>query len=194
MKVITVLNSDFDNLCFQLADKINSGYSPDLIVGVATGGEFVAKKIAERLNVPTLIIKRQRGATKYKTKFKISKLLPLLPEFINNKLRVFEVKYNEWVFNKKGRVVNSGKVIFKEGDAEQLKKSKNIILVDDSVDSGGTFVDCINFLNNHCKQETVIKTAALNVTFSDPVVKPDFCMYEEILLRCPWANDVAVKK
>ncbi|MBH1928443.1 phosphoribosyltransferase [Serratia rubidaea] len=194
MKVITVLNSDFDNLCFQLADKVSSEYSPDLIVGVATGGEFVAKKIAERLNVPTLIIKRQRNATKYKSKFKISKLLPLLPRVVNDKLRIVEIKYNEWMFNKKGRIISPGNVIFKEGDVEQLARSKKIILVDDSVDSGGTFVDCLKFLNNHCEQGTTIKTAALNVTFSDPVVKPDFCMYEEILLRCPWANDVVAAK
>ncbi|HBL6731991.1 TPA: phosphoribosyltransferase [Serratia liquefaciens] len=194
MKVITVLNSDFDNLCFQLADKINAGYSPDLIVGIATGGEFVAKNIAERLNLPTVIIKRQRASTKHKKKFKIAKVLPLLPVFINNSLRIAEIKYNEWRFNRNGRAVSSGEVIFKEGDLRLLKECQNIVLVDDSVDSGGTFVDCIKYIKNQVGEGAAVRTAALNVTFSNPVVKPDFCMYEDILLRCPWANDVAPAK
>ncbi|OQV65055.1 hypothetical protein AK51_25265, partial [Serratia nematodiphila DZ0503SBS1] len=73
--------------------------------------------------------------------------LPFLPRPINDLLRIAEIKFNERKFRKSGRILSVGAVAHISGDLEHLRKGKRILIVDDAVDSGGTFIDCINFSN-----------------------------------------------
>ncbi|WP_235363804.1 phosphoribosyltransferase, partial [Serratia marcescens] len=117
---------------------------PDVIIGVATGGRYVAEEIGKKINVPLVIIKRQRNSTKKKSKFRMASFLPFLPRPINDLLRIAEIKFNERKFRKSGRILSVGAVAHISGDLEHLRKGKRILIVDDAVDSGGTFIDCIN--------------------------------------------------
>lgn len=194
MRVITALGSDFDRLCDELAKTVINDYSPDLIIGIATGGEFVARAVAKNIDAPVMIIKRQRKLTKYKSRFKISKLLALFPRWLNDILRKVEIKNNERKFIAKGKVWTPSDVVVISGDLDSLSQYKKVLLVDDSVDSGSTMVDSIKFIQDYLAEGTALKTAALNVTFSEPVLTPDFYLYKDTLIRCPWANDVGKRK
>ncbi len=75
MKVITAIGKDFDSLCDRLSKEIIKEFSPDVIIGVATGGRYVAEEIGKKkkkINVPLVIIKRQRNSTKKKSKFRMA--------------------------------------------------------------------------------------------------------------------------
>lgn len=194
VKVITALGDDFNRLCKKLSNDIISDYSPDLIIGIATGGEVVARAVATEINTPIMIIKRQRRLTKYKSGFKLSKVLPILPRWFNDALRRIEIRYNEKKFLAKGKVWVPCDVVLISGDLQALTQFNKILLIDDSVDSGGTMVDCINFLQGFLSGNSMIKTAALNDTFREPVLIPDFYLYKDTLIRCPWANDVGRDK
>ncbi|GAA3884375.1 hypothetical protein GCM10022405_07210 [Gibbsiella dentisursi] len=190
VKVITALGVDFDILCEKLSDKIICNYSPDLIIGIATGGEIVARTVALKMDTPVMILKRQRGLTKYKSRFNISKILPFFPRWFNDFLRRYEIKYNERRFLAKGKKRNICDVMLISGELDNLSRFSQILLIDDSVDSGGTMIDCVNFLQKFLAKNTTIKTASLNVTFKEPAFIPDFYLYKDVLIRCPWANDV----
>lgn len=193
MKVITAIGNDFDSLCDRLSKEIIKEFSPDVIIGVATGGRYVAERIEKNINVPLVIIKRQRNLTKKKSKLRLDSLLPLLPRSVNDLLRIAEIKFNERKFSKSGRILSVGSVAHISGDLEHLRGGKRILIVDDAVDSGGTFIDCINFLQPFLSENSVIKTAALNVTFDEPAFIPDFYLYKGYLIRYPWASDVRRK-
>lgn len=193
MKVITAIGNEFDVLCENLSEKVLMSFSPDVIIGVATGGKFVAEQLGKHIDAPLLIIKRQRNSTKSKSKFKASTILPLLPMSLNNILRILEIKFNEYKFRKSGRILSVGNVAHISGDIQLLNGWKRILIVDDAVDSGGTFIDCINFIKPYLSTDAIIKTAAVNITFKEPAFIPDYYLYKDCLLRYPWASDVRRK-
>ncbi|WP_390225275.1 phosphoribosyltransferase [Brenneria goodwinii] len=190
MKVITALETDFHDLCDELSLLVKKNYTPDIIVGIATGGEVVAQSLSKHFKVPLIIIKRQRNLTKYKSKFHLSKFLPYLPRSLNNFLRICEIKFNEKRFLFHNKLWDPCDVILKSGDVSLLSGVNKILIVDDSVDSGSTMVDCIDFIRLYADETAILKTASLNVTFSEPVITPDFFLYKDVLIRFPWSNDV----
>ena len=48
MKVITLIDNDFDIAAHRLSDMVMADFSPDLAVGVLSGGAVVAKALMER--------------------------------------------------------------------------------------------------------------------------------------------------
>lgn len=68
MKVITLLGSDCSESCFLLSQKVSETYSPNLIIGILTGGGYVGREMMKSFNkdVAYTEIKLQRGSTKAK--------------------------------------------------------------------------------------------------------------------------------
>ncbi|MDE7407207.1 MAG: hypothetical protein K2M76_02200, partial [Muribaculaceae bacterium] len=62
-------------------------------------------------------------------------------------------------------------------------------VVDDAVDTGTSLSIALRKLHELCPQAE-IRTAALTVTTPDPVVRPDYTIYNNrTLLRFPWSMD-----
>lgn len=192
MKVISLLGSDFSDACQKLKVKVTEDYEPDLVIGIATGGAVVVEQMKFATDKKIVIIKRQRPFTKTKKKIKLEVWLPLLPRWVNNIIRVMELKFNEYRFNKsRGGISNKkSELLILKGSVEDITVANKILLVDDSVDSGATFKECVDFIKQYANVHAELRTSSINVTFDNPLVQPTYTLYQRIIVRYPWASDV----
>lgn len=188
MKVITI---DFNSSCVELAKKVKQGYQPEVIVGIATGGQFVAQILSEQMNIPLVVVKKQRPMTKVKNKIRLDIILKKLPYVVSDFLRVLETKFNESRYEK-----NKSNISYSEVSVEWIKGSfaflssfNKILIVDDSIDSGKTLYLVKQFIKNNLDSKVEIKIAVLNQTFKNPLVNPDFFLDKNVIYRFPWSKD-----
>lgn len=199
MKVLTFLGHDFEMLCRRLADEVfDSNYTPDVVIGVLTGGGYVGKELVKALpkspEMKYTEIKIQRSGTKKKEKGFLKLILRYSPTFLLNWMRMLE----SVILEKKAQKNNpkrTGTIIIPKDIDEFLKENpKRILLVDDAIDSGATLNLIKEYLESHYKNATV-KIAVITVTTPHPIIDADFCLYHDrVLVRFPWSNDVKKKR
>lgn len=195
MKVIDCRSeAAFSVECRKLAELIKKkGVEYDLVIGVATGGKDVADKIVEYLGYSGeyAIVKRQRLSTqaKNKTPF-LRQIIQALPTWINDKLRALEVTVAEWKFERSRhksfprcevRSISNGEAILK-GDHQ------NILIIDDTIDSGRTLLDVEHYVRQH-NEKGKVEFAALTTTHRRPLLVSDYLLYERCILKFPWSLD-----
>lgn len=184
-RVITLNNEKFAEWCAELIDEIRSkGFIPDVIVGIQTGGEYVAKEISKNIRTQHVleVVCLQRSSTPKKKRIK--KLISLMPLWVSDILRIIESKI--FSFNKK-------KSCFKElPDSLKGIDSKSILLCDDAVDSGATMLAVLDKLKME-NPKANIKTASLTVTTPNPLILPDYFLSKN-LLRFPWSLDMKIDR
>lgn len=96
MKVINLLGSDFEQACNSLTNKIMETYTPDVVIGVLTGGGYVGRKVygyfphKEKRHTLYTEVKIQRVGTASKAKGWKKTILSNLPVFVLNGLRMVE--------------------------------------------------------------------------------------------------------
>lgn len=188
MKVITI---DFNFACAELAEKIKQSYQPEVIVGIATGGQFVAQILSEQMNIPLAIVKKQRPMTKIKNKIRLDLVLKKLPYVVSNILRVLETKFNEYRYekNKSSVSYNDISVEWIKGSFTFLASFNKILIVDDSIDSGKTLYLVKRFIEMNLDDKVEIKTVVLNQTFKNPLINSDFLLDKNVIYRFPWSKD-----
>ena len=72
---------------------------------------------------------------------------------------------------------------------EKYKKCKNILLVDDSVDTGYTIKLCKDEIQKFFSN-SVIKVVALNYfEKSKSIIETDYSVYVDTMLNGPWSSD-----
>lgn len=188
MNVVDLNNSDFAGACVQLGSKaIDTGFAPDVVLGIATGGLLVADEIkkaglfGEARFVST---ESRRQSTELKGGVGLGRLLKKLPAVINNLLRHLESLLRQLFHD-----ANETRRVEFQGDAiEVIKAGRKILIVDDAVDSGVTLrsvIEHVKVLNSNIQ----IKTAVITVTWQNPLVTPDFQVYRNLLVRFPWSAD-----
>lgn len=188
MKVITINHTALKKECDDLARKIMlSGFIPDMVLGIKSGGMHVAELLGKHFKNNNCVIsfcQVSRKSPKKNNKL-IHRFLTYLPTPLLDFLRIIEAK-TLFKFKTRDKYL-SCKL------PKALDSCKNIIVVDDAVDSGATLhyvIDQIKKINNKCS----IKTAVLTVTQKEPKIKPDFFNYSEgVLLRFPWSSDARKK-
>lgn len=194
MKVINLLGQDFDCACNLLAQKVSDSYAPDLIIGVLTGGGYIARKINDLIpnksNRKYIEVKIQRTTTKQKDSKLISFILKYSPTFLLNKLRILESIISEYR-TQKHNPKREGKIILTEGIDSYLKEApRKILIVDDAIDSGAT-IDLIHKYLSTNYPLSEVKIAVITVTTRRPLIEADFYLYHnQILVRFPWSKDV----
>jgi len=195
MKVVDVDKvSDFSDAVQQLERKvIDSGYDPDLIVGIPTGGCFVVAEMKILVsNSNVCFITKQRKSTATKQKLGLKSFLPYLPRVLNNALRHLESLFLQHKFEKKRDELLSTDNFLIDLDDETKKMvidSKRILVVDDAIDSGQTMKVTIETIRKY-NPFAEIRLTVINTTFINPLVEPDYCLFERQIVRYPWANDV----
>jgi len=186
MKVINLTNEDIKRTCETLILQFDCPF--DLVVGIAEGGRLIAETIAQKLNLPLLLVVRQRGLTPHKSKAK--KILKHIPVKILNLIRIAENRWYEMLMKirKKEKKLNEIRIISSDLSFFENPQIKNILLVDDAIDSGATIRDTEKFLKTKNKNWR-IKVAVITQTFVQPLRKADYQIYNRILVRFPWSND-----
>ncbi|MDE6269615.1 MAG: hypothetical protein K2M12_02005 [Muribaculaceae bacterium] len=177
MKVRTLDISSFDEACRRLEQAIgHDGFRPDVVVGIESGGRFVAEKIF--VDVPHAYVAVRRPSTSSK-KGVVRSAISHLPIWICDILRIAEA-----------RLLNARKPSPSSFEGELPKSlcgQDNILIVDDAVDSGVTMQAVYDAVRSACPSASV-KTAAITVTTSRPLIVPDISLYNQ-LIRFPWSMD-----
>lgn len=199
MKVINLLDNDFNEACHKLARLVKTDYSPDVLIGVLTGGGVVARAMLDKFDKPGfkpayLEYKVQRNLTTKKEKIGLRKLLVLLPSFMVKLLINVEVQFLEL----KSKIRSPQRHISKElhlslKDQFQNCGAKEILIVDDCIDTGATLktlIDTIKQINSNL----IIRVAVITVTHNKPVITPDYQLFSRTICRFPWSMEVSQKE
>lgn len=185
---------EFSEAVCQLEKKIiESTFNPDLVIGIPSGGKFVVQEmnLLEPINGYFYIVKR-RPSSKNKKKLGIGNFLPFIPRSINNKIRLVESFLLECSFNKKRPAMIDEISLPIEIDkdlVDVIKKSNEILIVDDAIDSGKTIKSVVDTVYYY-SSGALVRTAVINTTFENPLMLPDWSLYTRTIVRYPWASDV----
>lgn len=182
MNYVELSSKDVENKTAELYNKIlSTDYKFDLVIFIAKGSYTIGKKLSELGNCPLLEIKATRKGNKLKKI--ISPFLKLIPKKIKMYLRNKEVKSNVHEKNIERNV------IYNIEKWSKYKECKNIILVDDSVDTGYSIKACKEEIERFFPNSN-IKVAAFNYfEKSENIIKVNYSIYKEMMMNGPWSND-----
>ena len=184
MKVITLHPQLFAERCRELQELVTkAGFAPDVVVGIATGGEIVAAEMFKDLKHVSIACRRP-STTKIKKRFpRLRTMLRKSPLWVRDWMRRVEA-YVLRHQNHKVITIDPSMV------APEVKEARNILIVDDTIDSGATLRSVINVIKR-VNPGAKLFVAVLVVTTSDPYEMPDVMLYEQakILIRFPWSID-----
>lgn len=201
MKVKTIIDKDFDDLCFNLANEIISdGYEPDVVIGIKNGGAIVTKKVFEYLSIVNkpkyYELTIQHDCTKTCEKIHIKNILKFFPIFILNFIRVTQLTFYEFLYNKFNyiRKYSVEQNLDKDLQFYLSQGGKKILIIDDAIDSGYTmnnatkYIDWLSIPMPGCNQN-IIKIAVATTTYKNPIIRPNYSLYNRTIIRFPWAFD-----
>lgn len=188
MKVLTLNTETFEKESLKLISKLE--VNPDLVVGILSGGGHVLEAIKQHPNVKSSlfeVVTLQRQSTNVKQRF-LKPVLSILPYSILNWLRILESNsVKAKISNLNLEKLQDNTIAFDTRNTI-AKPIKNILIIDDAIDSGKTmFVVKSNLQQKFPKAK--IKIAVLAWTIDSSIIKPDYYLYNNILLRFPWSND-----
>lgn len=162
----------------------DDNYEFELVIFIARGALYIGQEIAKLNKVPLLEINATRKTSFLKSILK--PIMKLIPKKILIYMRKKEMTSN---YHEKN---NERKVEFNHKQFQKYKKTKKIIVVDDSIDSGNTILEVKKSLEDFFT-EAEIKIATLNY-MKKTTIKPDYYIYLETMLNGPWSNDSKYNK
>ena len=188
MKVVTLNREEFERATQRLFLEIMATELwPELIVGIAHGGEEVVNSLSQYFpDARVCIVKCRRPVSRNKKL--LSPILRYLPSRINILLRQIEARINTIRPDDK-RELEKGI----DDSLTTLYDMPKVLIVDDAVDSGQTLKTVVNEVIRVWPKAR-IWTAALTVTTEHPTIRPNIVLYKEpTLIRFPWSADTNCK-
>lgn len=189
MKVVDLSYSGLEDVCKGIAEDImmDSKFEFDIAIGIASGGIPVANLLTKYLNnIPVAHVRASRTTTSMKSASMIKELILRLPRPVLNLLRVIE--HFVQVRNPTGVDRN----VSVDADTLKLISSqsvRNILIIDDAVDSGRSLVQVVNFIRKHNLNCHIATCAVVVTSLRRTSHKPDYFKYSDVLIRFPWAAD-----
>lgn len=183
MRVLTLNTQAFNNECHRLEEIVSSsGFRPELIVAIKTGGLYVAEAMVtdafKDIEIKSVSISRSLTPLKRL----LSVVLRCMPVGLMNVMRKAES-----VYMRSHRDGSTYAVML----PDCLKGlTGRVLIVDDAVDRGKTLASVVKILREY-SPKAEIKSAVITVTQPSPVIMPDFYLYNDsTLIRFPWASDM----
>ena len=179
-KVKTLDRELFKQTCLDLRQKVEeSGFQPDVVIAVPRAGMWVHE--AAWSDFPLYAIKLIRPS-KGKLKKSVSWLIKSLPLRLRDAIRIWEARK---LVKRQNHMTTTGI------ELPQLPDDvKNILFIDDAVDSGATLKAIVEKTQNEY-QKADIRSAVITLTYPEAIYKPDYCIYNnQILIRTPWSIDM----
>jgi len=187
-RVLTLVGMEFDGACRKLARMVvSSGFSPNVIVGIKSGGDVVGRVIADYFPeacYASVTASRPGSEVKRRNESLLSKL----PYFITDVLRIVE-SYAISMFEHEDSERDVTLCLDKRSQSLLNKNGCKVLIIDDAIDSGATLRQVkgklLGMFPGCC-----CKSAVITVTTSSPVEKPDFRLFNNKLIRFPWSADL----
>lgn len=186
MELLEISRKDLEEYNKKLYDLIIQDYNYDLVIFVAKGAYLIGRDLANFNNAEMIEIFANRSGGKLKKK--LSPILKYIPKSVKTLLRKKE--FNSNIHAKK----SERDIKYNVTKWNKYRENKNILIVDDSIDTGYSIKyvkdEVINFFKN-----SNVKVAALNRFHkSKNIVDTDFFLFEETMLLGPWSNDSSDNK
>lgn len=198
MKVMTLIGGDFKGACRELAERVGAGFDPDVVVGILNGGAYVGRQMLGVLTPKDdrayAEVRLQRSSTESKDNPIVSFLLRHLPLPVLDMLRKAEAVVLEHRLGK-NPPRREGSIEFVDEISDVLAQGgKNVLIVDDAIDSGATIALVKEYISEKFPGNDV-RTAVITVTTRHPIADADYWLYHDrVLIRFPWSKDAKEKK
>lgn len=180
MKIKQLSMREITELSKFWAEEIKKTYRPDCVIYVARGGFLIGRELAECFEVPLIAVSASRsgdGAKKL-----LSAIAPFIPEKIKDLARLAELRMNIHKSNSKRDIR------LPDGDTG-VRKAKEILIVDDSVDTGNTIKTVKNAVQGIAPHAN-IRIAALNVwEEAGNIIQIDYSLFSDTILKTPMSKD-----
>lgn len=184
MNYIELSRENVRNECIRFEKNIKSEYEYDLIIFVAKGAYYIGKFLSEIDDTPLLMVSATRKGNLLK---KILKpFLKLVPKKAQIFLREKEMNSN---YHKKNndRVIN-----FDNKKWNKHKDKKNVLIVDDSIDTGNSIEQVYKVVREYYENSNV-EVAVFNC-MDKSSFKPRFSLYTNTMINGPWSSDSKYNK
>lgn len=173
---------NFEEECRNWAEEIKTSYEPDIVIYIAKAGYLIGKTMSEVYGVPLLGIVAMRKGNKLKSV--VGPLFSLLPCCIRNKLIEIELSSGFHKMDSERHVE-----FISDIDGFPVKEIRNILIVDDSVDTGYTLKAVKEAVQKYFT-EAIIRTAGFNVwDKSKEVITTDFALFSNTIIKAPMSKD-----
>lgn len=184
MNYIELSRENVRNECIRFKKNIKSEYDYDLIIFVAKGAYYIGKFLSEIDDTPLLMISATRKGNSLK-KF-LKPFLKLVPKKAQIFLREKEMNSN---YHKKNndRVIN-----FDNKKWNKHKNKKNVLIVDDSIDTGNSIEQVYKVVREYYENSNV-EVAVFNC-MDKASFKPRFSLYANTMINGPWSSDSKYNK
>jgi hypoxanthine phosphoribosyltransferase len=192
--VVSLDTQEFDAVCADLMAIVHRDSAPDLVVGIPTGGAYVAQAMTRAVKNDLTVLKLtcRRPSSNLKKGSPLKKMLTRLPRPVVDQLRVIE----HAVLTRKPARPPAERYQFLDDELERITawfaaagRSPSVLVVDDAVDSGATLLQVIDRLRAMAPHGTTIRSAVVTVTTDRPLILPDYTMFHRQLCRFPWSLD-----
>ena len=192
--VRTLQQPAFEAACALLMRLVEADYAPTLLIGIRTGGMFVAEAMvrARAAPLPVLPLTCRRPATGVKARMPLLRTaVASLPRSVADLTRRLE---HRWFSMRRLDRHQPQDIDLSEAEAISawLRKAPHparILVADDAVDSGVTLQTVLQELREIGRRGTELRSAAITQTLPDPHVAPNYVLWRETLCRFPWSLD-----
>lgn len=180
LKILTLDDEAFAARCREL-EALCTKFNPDLVIGIACGGPFVANCMFS--DVRHAVVKCQRAGTATKRKGVFKRLLRSLPRPVADLARKAEARMLA------KRRVQIPQIELEVDVIAAIANARRVLVVDDAVDSGATLAGTLRAIRS-VRGERQVASAVITVTTQNPVVRPDYAVFDNrTLIRFPWSLD-----
>lgn len=182
MRVLTLNSTDFQAHCLKLAGQIAAdGFRPDCIIGIRNGGAYVAAEMSRAFPEAECIeVSVSRPTHRHKNNALMKSIVRKLPVWLLDALRMAE-----------SRVAQLRTKAHRNAEINISDKinARNILVVDDAIDTGATLQLVLNALRERF-HDADIRSAVLTITTPAPCVTSNYFLFNNrTLIRFPWAID-----
>ena len=160
--------------CMEWAKEISKDYDPDLVIFVAKSGFLFAEPLTKYFNCSMVDVFASRIDNGKKDIIK--KIIPLMPSFLLAFLLKKKVTQKDYS-KKNERVIKSTERL----DRINLNMYSRILLVDDSVDTGWSMIQVIDFLKKRGVSKLKIASYCV-LGESRNRIKIDYCRYFDTIV------------
>lgn len=180
MKIKKLSIREITELSQAWAEEIGKTYRPDCVVYIAKGGFLIGREISDCFEVPLVAVAASRGGDNAKKL--LSGIGPFIPERIKDIARLIELK------TKIHRLNPKRKILWPDGDTD-VKEAMEILVVDDSVDTGNTITAVKRAVRERAPHAS-IRLAAMNVwEEAKKNVQIDYSLFSDTILKTPMSKD-----